>query len=188
VIRATYQLEPPQAAELLARLESTGLPDGPEHVRGQVLGTDGATVELGFPDANWDGDVTLLVSSLLAGEWADSAWFTRCRLVGIEWPPTFPGPAFEPADRCLVAAIVKPSLGLSPHEFSETAAALTRGGAALVKDDELLGDPEWCPLEERVRAVVAAIPPHVVYAPNVSGPAGSLLRRAERAVELGRRR
>jgi ribulose-bisphosphate carboxylase large chain len=80
---------------------------------------------------------------------------------------------------------VKPSLGLTPAEVADTAAKLAAGGADLVKDDELLGDPPWCPLEERVRAVAAAIPTEVHYAVNVSGPLDSLLRRAERAVELG---
>src|SRR5207248_9133540 len=49
-------------------------------------------------------------------------------------------------------------------------------------DDELLGNPDWCPLEERVRAVASV---GVRYAANVTGPAESLLHRAERAVELG---
>jgi ribulose 1,5-bisphosphate carboxylase large subunit-like protein len=123
------------------------------------------------------------VSSLFAGEWADSAAFHRCRLVGVEWPAEFlPGPAFDAPDRVLVGAIVKPSLGLSPVEVAETAARLAAAGADLVKDDELLGDPEWCPLEERVRAVVAA---GVTYAANVTGPIETLLTRAARVVELG---
>ncbi len=54
-----------------------------------------------------------------------------------------------------------------------------------MKDDELLGDQEWCSLEERVAAVTAAIPSRVRYAPNVTGPVESLLERAARAVEAG---
>jgi ribulose-bisphosphate carboxylase large chain len=106
--------------------------------------------------------------------------------VEVEWPAgVLPGPAFEAPDDVLVGAIVKPSLGLSPAEVADTAAALATGGADLVKDDELLGDLPSCPLEERVRAVAAAIPSDVRYAANVTGPAESLLRRAARAVELG---
>jgi ribulose-bisphosphate carboxylase large chain len=97
----------------------------------------------------------------------------------------FPGPAFEAPEEILVGAIVKPSLGLSPQEVAATAAGLAAGGADLVKDDELLGNPEWCPLEERVRAVAGAIPAGVRYAANVSGPADSLLERAACATELG---
>jgi ribulose-bisphosphate carboxylase large chain len=185
-MRVTYELDPPEAAQALALIESVGRADGPGHARGRVVSQEGARAVLDFPDANWDGDVTLLVSSLLAGEWADSAAFSHCRLVEAEWPVgLLPGPAFAAPDEILVGAIVKPSLGLSPSEVAETAASLAAGGADLVKDDELLGDLRSCPLEERVRAVAAAIPSHVRYAANVTGPADSLLRRAARAVELG---
>jgi ribulose-bisphosphate carboxylase large chain len=181
VIRATYELAPPDAAETLALVESVGRADGPEHVRGRVLKLDGNRATLEFPAAT--NDVALLVSSLFAGEWADSSAFERCRLVGVDWPDAFlPGPAFEAPDRTLVGAIVKPSLGLAPAEVAATAAQLAAAGADLVKDDELLGDPEWCPLEERVRAVAAA---GVNSAAHVTGPVDTLLARAERVVELG---
>lgn len=181
MIRATYELDPPEAAETLALIESVGRAGGPEAVRGCVVDIQGDRAVLEFPAVT--NDVALLVSSLFAGEWADSAAFSRCRLVGIEWPDEFlPGPAFDAPDRVLVGAIVKPSLGLSPVEVAETAAQLAAAGADLVKDDELLGDPAWCPLEERVRLVAAA---GVTYAANVTGPIETLLTRAARVVELG---
>ena len=181
MIRATFELAPPDAAETLALVESVGRADGPEHVRGRVVALDGDRATLEFPAAT--NDVTLLVSSLFAGEWADSSAFERCRLVDVEWPDGFlPGPAFDAPDRTLVGAIVKPSLGLSPMEVANTAARLAAAGADLVKDDELLGDPDWCPLEERVRAVAAV---GVNHAANVTGPVDTLLERAKRVVELG---
>jgi hypothetical protein len=55
----------------------------------------------------------------------------RCRVVEVDWPAdVFPGPVFEAADDVLVGAIIKPSLGLSPAEVAETAAALAAGGKA----------------------------------------------------------
>jgi ribulose-bisphosphate carboxylase large chain len=186
VIRATYELDPPEGAETLALIESVGRADGPAHVRARVIDVSRGRAVLEFPEANFGGDVTLLVSSLFAGEWADSAAFSRCRLVEVGWPDgLLPGPAFTAPQRVLVGAIVKPSLGLSPGEVAQTAAALAAGGVDLVKDDELLGDLPWCPLEERVRAVVASLPENVQYAVNVSGRIDSLMRRAVRAVELG---
>jgi ribulose-bisphosphate carboxylase large chain len=186
VIRATYELDPPEAAETLALIESVGRADGPERVRGTVVAqTDGRAV-LEFPEQNWGGDVTLLVSSLLAGEWADSAAFARCRLVDLELPTgLLPGPAFAAPEEVLVGAIVKPSLGLSPREVASTAAALAAGGADLIKDDELLGNPGWCPLDDRVEAVAAVLPDGVRYAANVTGSVESLLQRAHHVVELG---
>ncbi len=186
MIRATYELDPPEAAETLALIESVGRADGPDDVRARVAGYEDGRAVLEFPEANWGADVTLLVSSLIAGEWADSSAFTRCRLLAVEWPAGFfAGPASSPPDRVLVGGIVKPSLGLDPSEVAATAGALAAGGADLVKDDELLGNPPWCPLEERVRAVAASIPARVRYAVNVTGPVDSLPARAERAVELG---
>jgi ribulose-bisphosphate carboxylase large chain len=185
-VRATFELEPAGSAAALAALESTGLRNGPESVRATVVDErDGlATIELA-PES-WEGDVTTLVSMLVAGEWSEIGAFTRCRLVGVEWPEgVFPGPAFGAQAGVAVGAIVKPSLGLSPAEVAETAAALAHGGATLIKDDELLGDRTWCPLEERVRAVSSALPDGAAYAPNVSGPVEGLLGRAERAVERG---
>src|SRR5213080_291672 len=130
VIRAIYELDPPEAAETLALIESVGRADGPEHVRGKVVAREAGRAVLEFPEKNWGGDVTLLVSSLLAGEWADSAAFTRCRLVELELPAgLLPGPAFAAPDEVLVGAIVKPSLGLSSGEFASIAAALAAGGA-----------------------------------------------------------
>jgi ribulose-bisphosphate carboxylase large chain len=183
VLRVTYELAPVEAAETLALIESVGRADGPDHVRGRVVEVEGERATLEFPEQNWGGSVSLLVSSLLAGEWADSAAFERCRVVAVEWPAgLLPGPAFDAPDRVQVGAIVKPSLGLTPAEVADVAAQLAAAGAELVKDDELLGDPAWCPLEERVRAVAAA---GVHYAANVTGPIESLLERAERVVELG---
>jgi ribulose-bisphosphate carboxylase large chain len=181
VIRVTYELDPPEAADTLALVESVGRADGPEHVRGRVIDVEGARAKFEFPAVT--NDVTLLVASLFAGEWADSSAFAHCRLVSVEWPHGFlPGPAFAAPERVQVGAIVKPSLGLTPAEVADTAAQLKSAGAELVKDDELLGDPEWCPLEERVRAVAAA---GVNYAANVTGPVETLLVRAQRVVELG---
>jgi ribulose-bisphosphate carboxylase large chain len=184
VIQVTYELEPLDAAESLALVASVGHADGPDFVRGRVVSANDGRVELEFPEENWGADVTLLVAALLAGEWADLAPITHCRLVAAEWPRgLFRGPGFDAPGGVLVGAIVKPSLGLSPREVGEVAAALGRGGADLVKDDELLGDPEWCPLVERVRAVVAATDAR--YAANVTGPVDGLKARAELAVESG---
>jgi hypothetical protein len=186
VIRTTYELDPPDAAQTLALIESVGRADGPERVRARVVAQDAGRAVLEFPASNWGDDVTLLVSSLFAGEWADSSAFMRCRLIAVEWPVgLLPGPAFPAPDEVLVGAIVKPSLGLAPDEVAAVASALSAGGADLIKDDELLGDPVWCPLEERVRAVSSVLPDGVRYAANITGPIESLLQRARRAVELG---
>lgn len=112
--------------------------------------------------------------------------FDRCRLVGLELPDGWlPKPAFGAVGRGVtVGVIVKPALGLSPPEVADVARAAIAGGATFVKDDDQLGDPPWCPLEARVRAVAGVLEADVVYCANVTGPTATLLERARRAVEL----
>jgi ribulose-bisphosphate carboxylase large chain len=187
VVRATFELSPPGSAEALAVEESTGMPDGPSFVRGRVVSEADGVAVLEFPLDNWGRNVPMLLSALVAGEGVETRAFTRCRLVGLELPDGFlPGPAFPPLDGVGVGVIFKPSLGLRPAELARLAAAHGEAGAVLVKDDELLGDPSWCPLYERVSAVAGALAgSSCIYTPNITGPVGGLLERARRAVELG---
>lgn len=186
MIRATFELEPPGAAEALARELTTGMRDGPGFARGRVLSDDGRRVVVELPAEAWGSNLTLLMSALVAGEASESRDFDRCRLVDLQLPAgTLPGPAFSGDDRVKVGAVIKPSIGLDPDETAEVAAQLARGGACLIKDDDLLGDPPWCPRDERVRAVADALHPSVTYFVNISGPPTTLLTRAERAIELG---
>ena len=186
MIRATFELEPDGSAEALAIEESLGMRDGPDFVRGRVVSEGDGVAVLEFPDGNWGRDVPMLVSALVAGEGVETRAFTRCRLVGLDIPAgLLPGPAADAPEDVAVGCIVKPSLGLDPEQVADVAEAAAAGGAKLIKDDELLGDPSWCRLEDRVTAVAAQLDPSVVYCPNVTGPSAGLIRRAERVVELG---
>lgn len=203
----TFELEPPGSARALAVEESTGTEAVPSHleaaVGGIVVSEGQGRAVISWPWRNWGANLPQLMASVLVGEGCETARFTRCRVVAVDWPEGLVralggGPRFgltgvrerlgSPADRPLLGGIVKPSLGLSPAEVAATAGALARGGCDLVKDDELLADPEWCPLTERVAAVAAALREAgrpCLYAANVSGPVDTLLRRAEAAVSAG---
>jgi ribulose-bisphosphate carboxylase large chain len=205
---ATFELEPPGSARALAVEESTGTEAIPDEmfagVGGEVLSDEGGVAVIAWPWRNWGANLPQLMASVLVGEGCETARFTRCRLVAMEWPDELVaalggGPRFGlegvrawlgagAETRPLLGGIVKPSLGLGPAEVAATAAALARGGCDLIKDDELLGDPDWCPLAERVPAVAAALASvgrPVLYAANVSGPIDTLLDRATAAVRSG---
>jgi ribulose-bisphosphate carboxylase large chain len=189
VIRATYEIEPSGAAETLAIRETVGMEGGPDWARGRVVAQAGGRAALEFPEGHWGTNVALLLSALVAGEAGEIRAVSRCRLVGLEFPDGFlPGPALgapAQAQPVAIGVIVKPSLGLSPSEVGEVARAAVAGGATFIKDDEVLGDPAWCPLDERVRAVAKVLEPGVVYCANVTGAAATLVERARRVVELG---
>jgi ribulose 1,5-bisphosphate carboxylase large subunit-like protein len=180
-----FEVRPPAWAETLAVLQSVSLPDGPERVRARVASVDGSRVELDLPALDGERDAEQLLAACVAGEWADRADMGSCRLLEVAWPDGLPGPAFGAAPGVAVGAILKPALGLTPAEAAEVAAELAAGGATFLKDDELMAAPAYSPLAERVRHVCAALPAGVRYAPNVSGPAETLLARAESAVAAG---
>jgi ribulose-bisphosphate carboxylase large chain len=213
---ATFELEPHGSARALAVEESTGTEAIPaemwDRVGGEVLSEGDGRAVIAWPWRNWGPNLPQLMASVLVGEGCETARFTRCRLVALEWPEelvaalgggprlgldgvrawlgsgTGAGAGSDTATRPLLGGIVKPSLGLGPDEVAATAGALARGGCDLIKDDELLADPDWCPLAERVPAVAAALAAvgrPVLYAANISGPVDTLLERAAAAVDAG---
>jgi len=163
-VRATFELRPAEWSATLAILQSVSLPDGPAAVRARVVDVSGDRVTVEFPALDGETVPEQLLAACVAGEWADRGDFESCRLLEVEWPEGFPGPAFPAAPGVVVGAIVKPALGLSPGQAADVAAELAAGGAVLIKDDELQRSSP-----ERVRAINAAIPEHVLYAANVSG-------------------
>jgi 3-oxoisoapionate-4-phosphate decarboxylase len=163
-VRAVYEIRPPAWGETLAILQSVSLPDGPGQVRARVIDVDGERVTVDFPALDGETSAEQLLAVCVAGEWADRGDVESCRLVEVDWPDGLPGPAFPAQPGVAVGAIVKPALGLTPGEAAAVAAELAAGGAVLVKDDELQRSSP-----ERVRAINAAIPEHVLYAANVTG-------------------
>lgn len=163
-MRAVYEIRPPAWGETLAVLQSVSLPGGPQSVRARVLDVEGDRVTIDFPALDAETSAEQLLATCIAGEWADRGDVGSCRLVEMDWPVGLPGPAFPASSGVSVGAIVKPALGLSPEEAADVAAELASGGAVLVKDDELQRSSP-----ERVRAIDAAIPKHVLYAANVTG-------------------
>jgi Ribulose bisphosphate carboxylase large chain, catalytic domain len=163
-VRAVYEIRPPAWGETLAILQSVSLPDGPKQVRARVVEVEGERVTVEFPALDGETSAEQLLVACVAGEWADRGDVEWCRLVEVEWQEGLPGPAFPAAAGVSVGAIVKPALGLTPQGAAAVAAELAAGGAVLVKDDELQRSSP-----ERVRAINAAIPEHVLYAANVTG-------------------
>ena len=189
MIRATFELAPHGSAEALAIEESTGMPGaiGYDDVRGRVVSEHGGVAVVEFPTENWGRNIPMLMSALVAGEAVETRSFSACRLIDLDLPDgLLPGPAFEPRDGIGVGVIIKPSLGLRPDGAAAVARQAAEAGATLIKDDELMGDPTWCPLDDRVRAVAHAIEGSgAVYCANVTGPTTTLLDRARLAVDLG---
>lgn len=92
----------------------------------------------------------------------------------------------------LIGTIMKPCCGLNVEEIAEKAYQAALGGAVLMKDDEKMMNPAYCPLEPKVKAVSAALGRaydetgrRTIYCPQLPYRTDKLLDAARRAVEWG---
>jgi 2,3-diketo-5-methylthiopentyl-1-phosphate enolase len=90
--------------------------------------------------------------------------------------------------------MIKPCTGLSPEAGAQIFYETALGGVDLIKDDELMGNPSFSPVADRVKAYLAAgerarneTGRDVVYIPNVTDRADRMLDNAKAAVDAGAR-
>jgi ribulose 1,5-bisphosphate carboxylase large subunit-like protein len=92
----------------------------------------------------------------------------------------------------LIGTIMKPCCGLSVEEVAEKAYQAALGGCVLMKDDEKMMNPPYCPLEPKVRAVAAALRrayeetgKRMIYCPHLPVRTDRLLDTARRVIDWG---
>jgi len=163
-----------------------------------------AEVTLSFPMENVGTSLPNLRATV-AGNLFELAPFSGLRLLDMDLPDAFakenPGPQFgiegtrdllDVHDRPIVGTIIKPNVGLTPAETAETVAEVVDAGVDFVKDDELIADPPYSPVEERVEAVMDVIHDHeratgekVMYACNITGGVSEMIERHDAVKEAG---
>jgi ribulose-bisphosphate carboxylase large chain len=159
-----------------------------------------ARVTLSFPYENVGPSLPNLLTTV-AGNLFELRHFSGLRLLDVEVPSAiaeaYPGPQFgiegtreivDVYDRPIIGTIVKPSVGLSPADTADIVETMVESGLDFVKDDELIADPPYSPVEDRVAAVMDVIDDHgadVMYACNVTGDVDEMLERHDRVVEAG---
>ena len=155
-------------------------------------------IRLSWPLANMGPSLTNTLATV-AGNLFELAEVSALRLTDVHFPDAFrkayPGPAFgSPGTRRLsavekgplIGTIIKPSIGLSAEETAALALKLAQAGIDFIKDDELQGNGPSCPLEDRVKLVMAALNDHadrtgkkVMYAFNITGEIDEMKRGAD---------
>lgn len=168
----------------------------------RVVAVEGDLAKIAFPAANLGSIPTLLVAVL--GEAIETLDFDRVRLLSLDFPerwlrgygPKFGLPGIRRllgvAERPLLVAILKPSVGLSADDAAELATMLAKGGADIIKDDELASVVDGHDVIERARAVSEALGwvesstlKRCVYTANITGPTDRLPELAEELSALG---
>lgn len=92
----------------------------------------------------------------------------------------------------LIGTILKPCCGLSVEEIAEKAYQAALGGCVLMKDDEKMMNPAYCPLGPKVKAVAAKLEAayqetgrRMIYCPHLPVRTDKLLDTARRVVDWG---
>jgi ribulose-bisphosphate carboxylase large chain len=92
----------------------------------------------------------------------------------------------------IIGTIIKPSVGLSPRESAALVEALGSAGLDFIKDDELIANPPYSPLCERVKEVMRVINASadrtgrkVMYAFNITDDSDDMLRHCDTVLDAG---
>ncbi|MGL4295579.1 MAG: 3-oxo-isoapionate-4-phosphate decarboxylase OiaX [Aestuariivirga sp.] len=128
-----------------------------------------AEADIAFPFEAIGTDLAALMTIAIGGVYSIRG-FTGIRIIDMKLPEAFgkawPGPQFGVAgtrrltgvhDRPIIGTIIKPALGLRPHETAALVRDVIDAGVDFVKDDEKLMSPAYSPLEARVKAIMPMI-------------------------------
>ena len=160
-------------------------------------------VQIAFPWKNFGPQLPMLLTT----SFGNISMFGRVRLLDLRVPrplaEALPGPRFGiPGirellgvhDRPLLNTMIKPSIGLTPDRGAELLYQAAIGGADVVKDDEILADPEVSPVSKRLTAYLRRLQAaeeesgeRKLYAVNVTDEPQRCLDKARAAVESGAR-
>jgi ribulose 1,5-bisphosphate carboxylase large subunit-like protein len=81
---------------------------------------------------------------------------------------------------------VKPKIGITPDVLLEMVKELVEGGVNFIKEDEIMANPSFCSIEERVPLISEYLKDKkVVYAVCINGDHDCVLERAKRVYALG---
>jgi len=193
-----------EAITLLEEVAAPSLPGARPHKGDAQPRYQRAKVTLSFPTQNIGTSLSQLMSTV-AGNLFELSPLSGLRLLDLTIPTHFadhyPGPQFGIVGTrrligveqdALVGTIIKPSVGLSPTQTAELVKTLVTAGLDFVKDDELIANPPYSPLAERVAAVMRVVNDHadrtgkkVMVAFNISGEIDEMLRNHDTVLAAG---
>lgn len=190
--------------ETLIELADAEVPSLPGSCAREGQPVHRAQVTMSWPMDNIGADLPGLMT-MVAGNLFELRQFSGLRILDIRLPnaflSAFSGPKFGVQGtrrlsgvygRPLIGTIIKPSVGLSPHDTARLAGELAEAGIDFLKDDELQIDGPYCPFEARVDAVMQVIDDYAqrtgrkpMFAFNLSGDVDQMRRRHDHVLAHG---
>jgi ribulose-bisphosphate carboxylase large chain len=155
-------------------------------------------VKIAFPLANLnlEEDGVSQILCHIAGGQVDILEIQKCHILDVVLPieveesfrlePAYGIDGFRKfngvEDKPFFGGIIKPKVGMSPDVLLEAVKEMVNGGVNFIKEDELLGNPEHCPLEVRVPLISGWLKenaPDVIYCFCINGDSPYALGRAK---------
>jgi len=158
-------------------------------------------VDIAFPIINIDfktDGISHMLVNIMGGQ-MDIDNIIKCQVLDIKFPKSvedlFLGPKYgikgireytKTFDKPLLGGIVKPKTGISATTLLEMVKELVEGGVNFIKEDEILSDPSFCTIEERVPLIMDYLKDkNVIYSVSIHSDFPYLLDRVKRVYELG---
>lgn len=161
-------------------------------------------VKIAFPEINLnlkEDGISQLFVEILGGQ-CDIDIIEKCRVIDIRFTENqlkqFLGPKIGlneiksycsiPKNRPVLGSIVKPKVGLNPEKYLDLVKCLIDGGTNFIKEDEILSNQAFCPINERLPKIVNYIEQSkakVFYCVSINADHRYLLDRVKQIYELG---
>lgn len=155
-------------------------------------------VKFAFPlsNINLEEDGISQILCHIAGGQVDILEIQKCQILDIQLPekietnfklkPAFGIDGFRKFNgvngKPFFGGIIKPKVGMSPEVLLEAVKEMVQGGVNFIKEDELLANPDHCPLEKRVPLITNWLKenaPNVIYCFCINGDSPYALERAK---------
>jgi 2,3-diketo-5-methylthiopentyl-1-phosphate enolase len=158
-------------------------------------------VQIAYPHEN----IGMQLPMVLTTAFGNISMLGDIKLIDLAFPRELveglPGPRFGiegvrqllgVESRPLLNTMIKPSTGLTPEQGAELLYAAAIGGTDIIKDDEVLADPEFSPTLKRLdfymkklRIAEKETGEKKLYAINITDEPERAIRKAEQAVDNG---
>ena len=158
-------------------------------------------IDIAFPVANLDFDtdgISQLLCHLMGGQ-MDIDIVTKCHLLNLKFPECvkdkFMFPKFgiegireytNAINKPILGGIVKPKVGITPEILLAMVKEMVEGGVNFIKEDEIMSNPNICPIEVRVPLIMDYLKDkNVIYAVCINADPAHILDRVKLVHKLG---
>ena len=159
-------------------------------------------IQIAYPTINFGAQFPMMFTTLLGNDASTSA---QVKLVDLQLPENFVGAFKGPKYGIeglrkltgvekdpLILNMIKPCTGITPEAGAKIFYDTALGGIDFIKDDELLGNPSFCPVAKRVKAYNEASKAayektgkETIYICNVTDSADRIWDTVQSALDAG---